>query len=119
MTTYTPSLQKSFQATAAAIAVGCRVKIDANGLISYAAAAEAAIGTTIEAVAASGYGTVLLFGPSRLMTASAAITRAAALYPAASGRVAPTGTTLLTLCAGEAATAAGDIIECFETRLGA
>ena len=119
MTTYTPTLQKSFQATAAAIAVGVRVKIDSNGLISAAAAAEAAIGTTIEAIAASGYGTVLLFGPSRLMTASAAISRASALYPAAAGRVASSGTTLLTLMAGEAATAAGDIIECFETRLGA
>ncbi len=119
MTTYTPFTQKAFTATAAAIALGVRVKLDSNGLISAAGATEAAIGTTLEAIAASGTGTVALFGPSRLVTASAAVARGAMLYPTASGRVDDTGTTAIFLVSGEAATAAGDIIEAFDARLGA
>jgi hypothetical protein len=119
MTTYTPHFQKSFQATAVAIALGVRVKLDTAGKILVAGATDAAIGTTIEAIAASGYGTVLLFGPSRLVTAGAAITAAALLYPLASGKVDDTGTTSIFLVAGSAATADGDIIEAFDARVGA
>ncbi len=119
MTTYTTQLQKSFQATAAALGIGIRVKLDTAGKILVAGATDPAIGTTIEAIAASGYGTVLLFGPSRLVTAGAAITAAAALYPLAAGKVDDTGTTGINLIAGAAATADGDIIEAFESRTGA
>jgi hypothetical protein len=119
ITTYTPALQKSFQATAAALGAGIRVKLNTSGQILVAGATDPAIGTTIEAVAASGYGTVLLFGPSRLVTAGAAITAAALLYPLASGKVDDTGTTAIGLVAGTAATADGDIIEAFDARVGA
>lgn len=119
MTTHTPALSKSFQATAVAIAQGVRVKVDSSGLISAAGATDSAIGTTLAAVAASDYGTVLLFGPTLLVTASAAIARGALLYPTASGRVDDAGTTAIDLVSLEAATAAGDIIEAAQSRLGA
>ena len=119
MITYTPALQKSFTATAVALALGVRVKLNTSGQILGAAATDQAIGTTLEAIAASGTGTVLLFGPSRMVVASAAITAAALLYPTAAGKVDDTGTTAINLIAGSAATADGDIIEAFECRVGA
>lgn len=112
-------MRKSFQATAAAIATGVRVKLDSNGLISAAGATEHAIGTTCGPVAASGYGEVQLWGPSVLVTAGAAVARGAALYPLASGKVDDTGTTVMGLVSGEAATADGDIIEAFQSKVGA
>lgn len=120
-TTENTSGFKTFQATAAAIGFGVRVKVDSNGLISAAAASEAAIGITTEAVAASGYGTVKLFSApgTFLCTASVAITRGTQVFPAASGKVAATGTTALNLVALEAAGADGDIIECAQIQKGA
>lgn len=105
---------KTFQATAVAIEEGVRVTLDANGLISAAAAASTGIGVTVEAIAASGYGTVKLFtGPGTfLIQAAGPVTRGAALYSAAAGEVDDTGTYRLHLVAGEAATAQGDLIEC-------
>jgi hypothetical protein len=119
MTTYTPFTQKAFTATAAALGVGIRVKLNTSGNILVAGATDSAIGTTLEAIAASGTGLVQLFGPSRLVTAGAAIARAALLYPLASGKVDDTGTTAIGLVAGEAATADGDVIEAFDARTGA
>lgn len=121
MTTQNSSGHKAFTATAAALAEGVRVKVDSAGLISAAAAAEGAIGVTTEAIAASGTGNVKLFnaGGTFLVTASAAITRGAQLFPAAAGRVAGTGTTALPLVALEAASNAGDLIEAAPLFLGA
>lgn len=112
---------RTFQATAAAIAHGARVKVDSNGLISVASATEVAVGVTTEYVAASGFGTVKLFSApgTYLCLASTSITRGAHLYPAASGKVAPTGTTRIGLVALEAAAADGDLIECAPGFLGA
>lgn len=120
-TTENTSGFKTFQATAAALTQGVRVKVDSNGLISVAGAAEAAVGVTVEAIAASGYGTVKLFSApgTYLCVASAAITRGTQVFPAAAGKVAPTGTTRLPLVALEAAGADGDIIECGPAYLGA
>lgn len=111
----------TFTATAAAIAPYVRVQVDGNGLISAAGATDSAIGITIQDVAASGSGTVKLFSApgTFLLTASAAVTRGAVLYPTASGRVDDTGTTALPFEALEAATAAGDVIECAVSYLGA
>ena len=105
---------RTFQATAAAIAYGSRVKVDSNGLISVAAASEASIGTVSETVAASSNGSVKLFGSpgTFIMLASGAITRGTQVYPAASGKIASTGTTALNLVCLEAASADGDLIEC-------
>lgn len=120
-TTANSSGYRAFQATATAIAAYKRVKVDSDGLISVAAAAEGAIGVTVEAIAASGYGTVKLFNaPGTFMvTANAAITRGAQLYPTASGNVDDAGTTALPLVALEAATASGDVIEAAPLLLGA
>jgi hypothetical protein len=104
---------RTFQATATALAPYARVLVDANGLISVAGATDSAIGVTTDAVAAGGYGRVKLFSApgTFLLTASGAITRGAALYPTAAGRVDDAGTTGLGFVALEAATAAGDVIE--------
>jgi len=112
---------KTFQATAVAIAAYIRVKVDSNGLISVAAAAENAIGVTTEAVAASGYGNVKMWSApgTYLVTAGAAIARGARLFPLAAGKVDDTGTTSLNLVALEAATADGDVIEAAPAFLGA
>jgi hypothetical protein len=121
MTTENTTGFRTFQATAAAIAQAIRVKVDSNGLISAAGATDAAIGVTIEAVAASGYGNVKLFNApgTFLVTAGAAITRGAVLYPLASGKVDDAGTTVMGLVALEAATADGDIIEAARYLVGA
>jgi hypothetical protein len=108
---------KTFQATAVAISAFRRVKVDSNGLISVASGTETAIGVVVEDVAASGYGTVQLFGCGTIMlTASAAIARGASLYATASGKVDDTGTHSLGYQSLIAATADGDIIECAPTR---
>lgn len=120
-TTANSSGYRTFQATGTAIAVGRRVTVDSNGLISVAGAAVGAIGVTVEAIAADGYGTVKLFNApgTFIMEAHAAITRGAILYPAAAGRVDDAGTTTIPLVALEAATAQGDLIECAPWLLGA
>jgi hypothetical protein len=121
ITTTTEGCVKTFQATAAALAQGIRVKVDSAGKMLVAGASDAAIGVTIEAVAASGYGAVKLFtGPGTfILTAGVAITRGDQVYPAAAGKIAATGTTLLPLVALEAATADGDLIECAVVYKGA
>ena len=112
---------RAFTATAVAIAAYKRVKVDSNGLISVAAATENAVGVTTEAIAASGTGTVKLFSApgTYLVTANAAITMGAKLYPAAAGNVDDAGTTAINLCALETATALGDVIEAAPNFLGA
>src|SRR5690348_13999835 len=121
MTTANSSGFRTFQATSVAISRAKRVKVDSNGLISVAAATDGAVGVTIEAIAADGYGTVKLFNApgTFLVTANAAITRCAQLFPTASGNVDDAGTTALPLVALEAATAQGDIIEAAPLLLGA
>ena len=99
----------------AALAVNVRVKLDASGNAALAAAADAAIGVTEFPVAAAGdpINIKLFSAPGTFfMTANAAITRGNQVYPAASGKIAPAGTTALPLVAKDAATADGDIIEC-------
>lgn len=120
-TTENSSGFKTFQATAAAIGLGIRVKVDSAGLMLAADAADAAVGVTVEAVAASAYGSVKLFSApgTYLCVAGVAITRGNQIYPAAAGKIAATGTTLLPLVALEAATADGDIIECAPVFKGA
>lgn len=112
---------RTLQATAVAIAQGARVKIDSNGLISVAAAAEAAVGVVVEAIAASGWGNVKLFSApgSFIMIASVAITRGTQVFPAAAGKIAASGTTALNLVNLEASTADGDMIECLPVQKGA
>jgi|GEM_PF-906902 len=110
---------KTFTATAAAIAKNVRVVCDSDGKISAAGVSDDWIGTTTEDVAASGTGTVRLRNSqgTHFFTASAAITRGAKLYAAASGKV-DDGSTVVAggapigFEANEAATADGDIIEC-------
>jgi hypothetical protein len=112
---------KTFKATAAAIAEAVRVTYDSNGLIAASGDTGISIGVTVEPIAASGYGTVKLFASpgTFFMTAGAAITRGALLYPLASGKVDDTGTTSIAMIALEAATADGDIIECAHIKVGA
>jgi hypothetical protein len=114
---------KTFQATAVAIGVGKRVFVDTSvpPLIAVAGAAVGAIGVTMENIAASGYGTVKLFGSpgTFLMCANAAITAGAQVYPTAAGNIDDSGTTALPLVALEAATAQNDIIEVAPFLLGA
>ena len=121
MTTANSSGYRTFQATSVAIAQAKRVKVDSNGLISVAAATDGAVGVTTEAVAADGYGTVKLFNAAGtfLVTANAAITRGAQLFPTAAGNVDDAGTTALPLVALEAATAQNDIIEAGPVLVGA
>lgn len=109
---------RTFQATAVAIEQYVRVTVDSNGLISVAGESDLGVGVTQEAVAASGYGTVKLFGApgTFLMQAAAAITRGAQLYGKASGEVDDSGTYKLRLVALEAATAQGDVIEVAEVQ---
>lgn len=111
----------AFTATAVAIIRGKRVKVDSNGLISVAAAAEGAIGVTIEDIPASGRGTVKLFNApgTFIIWANAAIARGAQIFPTAAGGIDDAGTTALPLVALEAATAQGDLIECGPLLLGA
>lgn len=112
---------RTFQATAAAIAVGARVQLNSSGLILVAAATDPAIGVTVEAIPANGFGTVELFtAPGTLiMLAGTAITRGARVFPAAAGKIAATGTTALNIVALEAAGADGDLIECAVIQVGA
>lgn len=113
MTTTNESGLRTFQATAVAIEQATRVAVDSNGLIAAAAATDADIGVTTEAIAASGYGTVKLWGApgTFLVQAAGAITRGATLYTAAAGEVDDSGTYPAQLVALEAATAQGDMIE--------
>lgn len=117
-TTTVSSHFRSFIA-AAAIAAAIRVKVDSSGNAAVAGATDAAIGTTEHAVASGDPVTVKLYAPTLLATASEAITRGNQVYPAASGKIAATGTTALNLVALEAATADGDQIECAVVQKGA
>ena len=115
MTTENSTGHQTYQATAVAIAEAVRVTLDSDGLISAAGATANWIGVTRSPIAASGYGEVKLRSApgSVLVTASGAVTCGAKLYPTASGKVddaAGTGN-FTGLCAKEAATASGDIIE--------
>jgi hypothetical protein len=111
---------KSEQATAAAIAANIMVT-RASGLISAAGVTDVIYGVTIAPIPVSGYGTIRLWSApgTFLLTASAAITIDAPLFPTAVGTVDDAGTTGLGLIALEAATAAGDIIECARFLKGA
>lgn len=126
MSTVNESGYKTFTATAVAISKNVRVLQDSSGLISAAGVSDEWIGTTIEDCAASGTTTVRLRNcpGTHFFTASAAITRGAKLYAAASGKV-DDGSTVLAggapigFEACEAATADGDIIECAPSSEGA
>jgi hypothetical protein len=113
MNTQNDSGFRTFQATAVALEAFVRVTVDSNGLISAAGASDVGIGVTQEAIAASGYGNVKLFGApgTFLMQTAGPVTRGAALYAAAAGEVDDTGTYALRMVALEAATAQGDVIE--------
>lgn len=105
---------KAFTATAAALGVGVRVKLDSSGLISAAAATEAWIGTTVSAVAASTSGTVRLRNcpGTHMFVAAGAIDAGDMLYPAASGKVDDAAAGTFTgFQAISAAAADGDIFE--------
>jgi phenylpyruvate tautomerase PptA (4-oxalocrotonate tautomerase family) len=121
MATQNDSGFKTFQATSSAISKARLVKLSSSNLISVTGDENLAIGVTLEDIEASGYGAVKLFGSpgTFFVTASAAITAGAKLFPAASGKVddatAGTGATL-GLIAQEAATADGDIIEAIPFR---
>jgi len=76
-------------ATATAIGLGVRVKLDSSGNISAAGATDDWIGTTISAIAASGTGTVRLRNSpgTHMFVAAGAIEVGDRLYPSASGKV--------------------------------
>lgn len=105
----------SLKATAVAIGLGVRVKLDSSGLISAAGATDQWIGVTTEPAVASGWTTVKLRGSngSLLFVASEALAVGAVLYPAASGKVSDTqlGGPSVGYQAKVAAGADGDIIE--------
>jgi hypothetical protein len=109
---------KTFQATAVALEANVRVTYDSNGLISAAGATDLGIGVTQEAIAASGYGTVKLWGApgTYLCQTAGAVTKGAQLYTAASGEVDDSGTYKLRLIALDTATAQGDVIECAQVQ---
>jgi len=79
----------SLTATAVALGLGVRVKLDSSGLISAAGATEQWIGVTTAPVAASGIGTVKLRSApgSVMMVAAGAIEVGDILYAGASGKV--------------------------------
>lgn len=114
VTENTTGLQ-AFTATAAAIGLGVRVKLDSSGTISAAGATDAWIGVTTEPIVASGTGTVKLRSAagSYLVVAAGAIAVGARLYAAASGKVndVQLGGGDTGLMAKTAAGADGDIIE--------
>lgn len=107
----------TFTATAVAIAAYSRVKVDSAGLILVSGAAADSIGVTTEDIAASGTGNVKLWAAKGTFfcIAFAAITRGAALFSIAGGLVDDAGVTAIPLVALDAATAAGDVIECART----
>jgi len=104
----------TFQATAVAIEAFVRVKLDSNGLVSAAGEGDLVIGTTMQAFAASGYGTVKLVsgGGTFLIQAAGPITCGKQLYAAAAGEVDDSGTYKAAFVACESCTAQGDVIEC-------
>jgi hypothetical protein len=114
---------RTFQATGVAIAQGKRVFVDSSSpcLIAVAGAAVGAVGVTVEAIAANGYGTVKLFNApgTFLMCANGAIAAGAQISPTANGNVDDSGVTALPLVAMEAATAINDLIEVAPFFLGA
>lgn len=112
------TVSRSFLA-AAALTEGTRVKCDSSGNAAVAGATDATIGTAEHAAASGDPVTIRLHGPTLRVVASTAITRGNQVYPAASGKIAATGTTALNLVALEAATADGDIIEAAICQKGA
>lgn len=119
MSTTNDTGYRTFTATAVALAKNIRVLLDSSGTVSVAGVSDDWIGTTIEDVLASGLATIKLrSAPGTVFfTASAAVTRGAVLYAAASGKVDDGSTVLggggpIGYEAVEAASADGDIIEC-------
>lgn len=105
----------TFTATAAALDLGVRVKLDSSGNVSAAGATDAWIGVTTHTVAASGKATIKLRGsPGTFMVKTAgAVTVGNRLYAAASGAVddAQTAGCETNLIAVSASGASGDVIE--------
>ena len=105
----------SLTATAAAIGLGVRVKIDSSGNISAAGATDHWIGVTTSAVAASGVGTVRLRNSpgTYMVVAAGAISVGSRLYAAADGKFndVQSAGNATGLIAKSAAGADGDIIE--------
>jgi hypothetical protein len=114
MVTENSSGYKTFEATAVAIEAYVRVTVGATGTISVAGETDLAVGVTMEAIAASGYGTVKLWSASGsfLVQAAGVVAIGNQLYAAAAGEVDDSGTYKTRLVALTAATAQGDVIEC-------
>lgn len=110
---------RTFQATAVALVRGQRVKCTAGAAtIETAGDDNLAIGVANEDIAASGWGTVRLWGPTTLVKVSAAVAQGALLYATASGEVddGDAGTKSIGHVALEAATANDDVIEAAQIR---
>jgi hypothetical protein len=113
-TTVNDTGYKAFTATAVAIEKGIIVVLDSSGTISAAAVTDCSIGVTTEYIAASGTGTVKLWGaPGTFEIQAAGVVHCGdQIYAAASGEIDDSGTYKLNLVALQAASAQGDIIEC-------
>ncbi len=111
MSSFVEHQVKTYTATAA-LAAYIRVKL-VSGEVVVAGLNEVAIGVTLANVAAGGLVPVRLFNSfgTAFMTAGAAITRGAAVFGAASGKIDDTGVGPAIGYAEEAATADGDVIE--------
>jgi hypothetical protein len=105
----------TFTATAAAMDLGVRVKLDSSGNVSAAGVTDHWIGVTTHVVAASGKASIKLRGApgTLLFKTAAAVTVGNRLYAAASGAVddVQTGSPSTGYIAGSASGTAGDIIE--------
>lgn len=106
---------RTFENTAAALGKNIRVKVDSAGKVLVSGAANDSIGVTMEEALASTRVLVKLVSApgTTLMTAVAAITRGALVYPNdAAGKISATAGAVTAIgYALEAATADGDIIE--------
>ena len=109
------SYKIALTATEVAIEAFIRVKYDSSGTISKAAAAEPAIGTTLEYIPASGIGAVKLFDKMMRFTAGNVVACGAFLTGIANGKVddAAGVAAYNGYQAYEAATANGDVINAF------
>lgn len=105
---------------AAAIVEGQRVHIS-SGQWAVSGATDKSVGVATHDAASGGVLTVKLFSApgTFLMRAGGAITAGAQLYPAASGNVDDSGSTVIPMVALEAAAASGNLIECAVAYIGA
>jgi len=105
---------KAFTVGASALSAGQRVALSSGLAVAAGATNGSSIGVALADAAANGIVTVKLNTASGTfeMRAAGAITSGAAVYPAASGNIAGTASSNVTIgIALEAATAANDVIE--------